>query len=254
MGKALRFLAPSQRALVIKDIKLFCRDPLQWSQFVIFFGLLAFYFANLRNISYDLFNPFWKNIISFLNLMATALTLASLNARFVFPLISMEGKRFWLIGLAPVKFKHILYEKFWLSALAGLVITETLINLSNYLLGVSPFMLWLGAGLVMVFSFTLAGLSVGLGACFPNFKEDNPAAIFSGFGGTLTLVLSLIYLGMVVISLAFPIHLYFTQKIVSLSTFYFYLFRAFILIVFASVVFCAVPLTAGLRRLKSMEF
>jgi len=33
--------------------------------------------------------------------------------------------------------------------------------------------------------FSLISLCVGLGALFPNFKEDNPAQIVSGFGGTL---------------------------------------------------------------------
>jgi ABC-2 type transport system permease protein len=35
---------------------------------------------------------------------------------------------------------------------------------------------------------------VGLGALFPNFKEENPSKIVSGFGGTLCLVISFIYL------------------------------------------------------------
>ena len=39
-------------------------------------------------------------------------------------------------------------------------------------------------------SGALCGLAVGLGALFPNFKEDNPSKIVSGFGGTLCLVAS----------------------------------------------------------------
>ena len=40
-------------------------------------------------------------------------------------------------------------------------------------------------------SAALSGLAVGLGALFPNFKEDNPSKIVSGFGGTLCLVVQL---------------------------------------------------------------
>jgi ABC-2 type transport system permease protein len=47
----LRFLPEPLRGLAIKDIKLFWRDPTQWSQFVIFFGIMAIYIANLRNSS-----------------------------------------------------------------------------------------------------------------------------------------------------------------------------------------------------------
>jgi len=49
-------------------------------------------------------------------------------------------------------------------------------------------------------TLTLTGLAVGLGALYPNFKEDNPSKIVSGFGGTFCLVLSFFYiLGSVVL-------------------------------------------------------
>ena len=35
---------------------------------------------------------------------------------------------------------------------------------------------------------------MGLGTLYPNFKEDNPAKIVSGFGGTFCLVLSFLYI------------------------------------------------------------
>ncbi len=46
--------------------------------------------------------------------------------------------------------------------------------------------------------FGLSGLSVGLGAVFPNFREDNPSKIVSGFGGTLNLILSLAFVSAMV--------------------------------------------------------
>ena len=42
-------------------------------------------------------------------------------------------------------------------------------------------------------SASLSGLAVGLGALFPDFKQDNPSKIVSGFGGTLCLVISFLY-------------------------------------------------------------
>ena len=39
----------------------------------------------------------------------------------------------------------------------------------------------------------IVGLSVGLGARYPEFAQENPARIISGFGGTLLLVLTLAY-------------------------------------------------------------
>jgi hypothetical protein len=37
-------------------------------------------------------------------------------------------------------------------------------------------------------------MAVGLGVLYPNFKEDNPSKIVSGFGGTFCLVLSFVYI------------------------------------------------------------
>ena len=52
-------------------------------------------------------------------------------------------------------------------------------------------------------TLTLTGLAVGLGALYPNFKEENPSKIVSGFGGTFCLVLSFLYILTTVIVLAF---------------------------------------------------
>ena len=47
----------------------------------------------------------------------------------------------------------------------------------------------------------LSALAVGLGARFPDLKENAPAKIAAGFGGTLTLILSALYVvGLVVIT------------------------------------------------------
>src|SRR5207244_2564501 len=48
--------------------------------------------------------------------------------------------------------------------------------------------------IVTVMTFSLTGLSVGLGVLYPNMKESNPSKIVSGFGGTLCLVLSFLYI------------------------------------------------------------
>ena len=44
LSRLLRPISPTTRLVLIKDLRLFRRDPLQWSQFCLFFGLLSFYF------------------------------------------------------------------------------------------------------------------------------------------------------------------------------------------------------------------
>ena len=133
---ALGFFSPEVRSIVIKDIKSFVRDPVQWSQFLIFFGLLAIYFVNLRQFGYDSRDEFWKILVSQMNLLATALTLSTFASRFVFPQLSLEGRRFWVLGTAPMKRDTILFGKLAFSFVSSLVISETLIAVSSLMLRV----------------------------------------------------------------------------------------------------------------------
>ena len=93
--------------------------------------------------------------------------------------------------------------KYWLATCTSLVVTVSLITLSCHMLDLpwrQRLHFTIAAG---VMTFTLTGLAVGLGAVYPNFKEENPSKIVSGFGGTVCLVLSFIYILGSVILLAF---------------------------------------------------
>ena len=248
----LTFIRPFMRSLLIKDIKVFCRDPMQWSQFAIFFGLLGIYFANIRNLGYQNVLPFWKNMISFLNLGSTNLTLASLSVRFVFPQLSLEGKRFWILGLAPIEKKDLLIEKFALNSTVALCISIPLIGLSNLMLNVSAHLMFLSILVVVLMCFSLTSLCIGLGTIFPNFKEDNPAQIVSGFGGTLALVLCLIYIAVNVMALGLPFHLLVTEQI-SQGAFnrLIALASVFVCVLSAATIF--ISMSAGYRALNRLE-
>jgi len=182
------------RALAVKDIRMFWRDTTQWAQSVMFFGLLAAYIINLRNFTHQLTSPFWIHAVAFLNLGACAFNLASVTTRFVFPQFSLEGRRIWLIGLAPIGLQRVVMAKYWLASAASLVITLGLVTLSCYLLRMSWDDLVFFGAVITVMTFALNGLAIGLGVLFPNLKETNPNKIVSGFGGTLCFVLSSIYI------------------------------------------------------------
>ncbi len=192
----LRFLPDSKRALMMKDIRLFWRDATQVSQFVIFFGLMALYIASLRNAPHYIYleRPLWRNSVAFLNLSAISLILATLTTRFIFPLLSLEGKRFWVLGLAPISRRELLLQKFWLSVATTGVFTVGLTFLSAHILRVGPVVTTAAVLTMVLMNFSLAGLSVGLGAIYPNFREDIPAKIVSGIGGTLNFVFSIAYI------------------------------------------------------------
>jgi len=193
-GEVLAFLSPPARAFLVKDAKTFLREPSQWIQALVLFGLLAIYIVNIKNMPTDVRQLFWKNLITFFNLGASSLILATLTTRFVFPALSLEGRTFWVLGLAPARRSLVFWSKFWTSFLAALLVTEGLIALSNHILEVPAGLRMIAGGTILLMCLALTSLALGMGAIFPDFKEDNPARIASGFGGTLSLVLSLIYI------------------------------------------------------------
>jgi len=200
----LRPLSRPGAALLLKDVRLFWRDPAQWIQFTIFFGLLCIYVLNLRNVAFNFQNPFWETMISYLNLAASALTLSTLTTRFVFPQFSLEGRRLWILGLAPFGLHKVLLQKFWMSCIGSMGITISLMVVSSVMLSLAWTQVAFFAVAIGLMSASLSGLAVGLGALFPNFKEDNPSKIVSGFGGTLCLVVSFIYIALFVALAALP--------------------------------------------------
>ncbi|MBI3876495.1 MAG: hypothetical protein HY300_11185, partial [Verrucomicrobia bacterium] len=189
-----RFAPPDVRALLVKDVRMFWRDTTQWGQSLMLFGLLGAYVINLRHFTQQLTNPFWVHLVSYLNLAACSLNLATLTTRFVYPQFSLEGKRLWIVGLAPLGLVRVLKAKFVLATGGSLIVTLGLVWLSCEMLRMPLERTLYFAGAITVMTFALNGLAVGLGALYPNFKEDNPSKIVSGFGGTFCLVLSFLYI------------------------------------------------------------
>ena len=200
---ALRWLPLRRglRALMWKDVVSFWRDPAQWMQAGLFFGLLAFYILNLRNVRTDLDQLFWVCLVGYLNLVSVGMILAAMLTRFVFPQFSLEGRRMWILGLAPVSLPSLMRGKFWLSSLTAAVVTVALMGLSSTVLRGGRWLVVMTTATALVMSFSLTGLAIGLGILYPTIGrsshyrgvEDNPARVVSGFGGTFCLVISMLY-------------------------------------------------------------
>src|SRR4030067_704958 len=110
------------RLMLLKDCRLLRRDPVQWSQFLIFFGLLGLYFLNVdrfNNPHSDISYLTWINMVSFLNLAVVGLILSTFTTRFIYPMISLEGHCFWILGLLPMNRDTVLWSKFVFAALGS---------------------------------------------------------------------------------------------------------------------------------------
>jgi ABC-2 type transport system permease protein len=192
----LRFLGLSRlsQSLVLKDLRSFVREPAQWGQTALIFGLLFLYVANLRRIVFDYKDGFWAAVTSHLNLLVACLSLSTLTTRFIFPQLSQEGQRVWIVGLSPVPLQRMMNTKLVLNCIITGFLTTALISLSCVMLEASWQRALLHLWMIGIMTLGLNAMALGLGGMFPNFREPNPAKIVSGFGGTLCLILSFIYI------------------------------------------------------------
>ncbi|MEK7482873.1 MAG: hypothetical protein AABZ60_00930 [Planctomycetota bacterium] len=259
---SIPFLANDSKILVLKDIRNFLRDPVQYGQFLILFGLLGFYILNLRTLAYDGKDIFWKNLIAFLNLGATSLCLSTYASRFIYPLISLEGKRFWILGVSPLSRKRLLWAKFFFSFFSLLCISETLVLTSCLMLKVPWSLTLLQAVTCIFFSFGISGLTVGLSAIYMNLKDSDPAKIVSGFGGTLNLVLAIFYLVSITLTeaiVSYMVHasiqryekFYWLTQSVGIN---FMMIATGILVVVLSLSVCFIPMFLGIKKFETMQF
>jgi ABC-2 type transport system permease protein len=229
-------------------MRMFWRDTTQWAQSLMLFGLLAVYIFNLRHFSQQLQSEYWIHLVSFLNLGACSLNLATFTTRFVYPQFSLEGKRLWIVGMAPLGIVKVVKTKYWLANATSLIVTLGLITLSCHMLEM-PFVRTLYfVAATTVMTLTLTGLAVGLGAIYPNFKEENPSKIVSGFGGTFCLVLSFLYILGSVVLLALATS--WTHAGTTSATRTILFLGSFAAL---SILIGWVPLQLGLRRVRTFE-
>ena len=205
---ALGFLHPQVRLILVKDIRLFRRDPLQWSQFLILVGLLLLYFINVHHVGSNQKFSQWVNVVSFMNLSVVGLLMSTFTTRFVFPMVSLEGRCFWLLGLLPLKRETILWSKFLFSVGCLLVPCGLLVLLSDWRLEVPGTLIVEHQLTSLLLCVGLSGIGVGLGARLPLLTEPSPSRIAAGFGGTLNLVISTMFIVIVLVLKAMPYHVW----------------------------------------------
>lgn len=198
-------------SMLRKDFLQFARNPSQWGQFLILVAFLLVYLLNLVYVSsrMDFDNPYWKTLVLFLNFAFTGFILATLSVRFVFPLISLEGRGFWVLRGAPVSVNLLFWEKFFLAFAVFMGLCELIVLFSNSVLNVTPAMMTLTTVGTFLMGAALTGLGIGMGSLFPDFKEESPMRIASTPGGVITVVISLVYVAVMVAILGWPARGYF---------------------------------------------
>src|SRR5258705_340354 len=199
-------LSTVRRQLLTKDLKIFLRDVSQWSQLLLLLALVLVYLYNfsvldLQRIPY--ISGFIKNIYALVNLGMAGFVMATVAVRFVFPAVSAEGASFWIIRTSPVSLRDFLWSKFWTGLVPVLVLTEVLTIAANEFLGVDPLLKLMAAGAIVLMSFAMVGLAVGLGARYPRFGAD-PSQVAGSYGGVAFMMQAVLFVIVMISLLGWP--------------------------------------------------
>jgi len=213
---ATRPLPRATGLLLTKDVTVFLRDASQWSQLLLLAALVGIYVFNFRALPTSDGTPLaivLRDVAAFCNLGLAAFVTTAVAVRFVFPMISLEGRAWWILRSAPISLRELWWSKFWIGYAPLLVLGVVLVAATNHFLHV-------GHGLTMVFAATLVPLvaaivSLGLafGAAYPRLDTQNAAQIATGFGAILYMVVCLGVIALVCVLEAWPVtRLYWTSN------------------------------------------
>ncbi|MBN8526711.1 MAG: hypothetical protein J0M02_15365 [Planctomycetes bacterium] len=204
--RPLAFLPGELGLLVAKDLRLFRRDPAQVLQFTAFFGLLGFYLLMLPRLGKAFaFDEWWRPAVSVLNLTAISMALATFTGRFVYPLLSLEGRRLWVLALAPWPRERVVTAKFLFAGLVGVPVSSALALLSGLMLDLAWPIILYQVGIIACMAMGLAASALGIGARLADYREDDPNKLVAGYGGTINLLASLIFAGLLLVGAAAPV-------------------------------------------------
>jgi len=182
-----------RRALMEKDLMTFFRNVRQSSQLLLLFAIIIIYLFSIKSLPLEwgtYLSVQLKYVISFLNIGIVAFVITAVAARIVLPSVENEGRAFWIIRVSPVSMRGFLWSKFLLAFFPLLLLAQTLIVISNILLGVKIWFIFLGAGTCLVLVASITALAIGIGAYNARFSPAETDREQSGFQGTAFMLLS----------------------------------------------------------------
>ncbi len=250
------YLDFQKRTLIIKDFRTFRREPAQVGQLGLFAVLLLLCVLNSRQFFRADIPVAYQHGLSLLNLSATGMLICAYLGRFIYPLISLEGRKFWILGLLPLHREKLLWGKFAFAVTGTMLFGLGMVFLSDLVLNMPLIALAIHVFTMTVMVVGLCGMAVGISAWIPNFRETDPSKIVVGLGGTLFTVTGFGYMVVCIAAICGPYHAgYAATNITQLKEDHPWWTFAGIPIgsVFATLAL-AIPMRAGIKKLNEMEF
>ncbi len=186
-GKAWRVFTGGGRLSTIfqKDLLLFARDPVQWSQLALLGGLFLIYTANLSRFSFDFSDPYWLAVGVFMNVSFCGFAVATMMVRFAFPSLSLEWQGFPVTISLPGGRRMLFMAKLVQTLILSLVPVCVVAWLSTRGLGAGPLLQLEAVLSVLLSTIALASINICLGAVFLRSGADSAVSIASGQGGII---------------------------------------------------------------------
>ncbi len=235
-----------------KDIKYLIRDTTQWIQLVFLFGIIFLYLFNIYKLPADVFNL--KEVIYFLNIGFIGLVLSAVGARLILPIISMEGRSFWIIKTMPVSIKKYVFYKVIIYTVF-IIITGLIISiLSLNLLKTHKLINFITIFSTILITFVVAGCGIGLGAVFADFKIKNPEDLITGIAGLFYMFITFLFIAFLLYLEAGFVKDYYLSRILKFKEFHIekYFFN-FIIIVIIAFLMVGFSVWAGIKKLEKLE-
>jgi ABC-2 type transport system permease protein len=237
---------------LIKDFKYLLRDTSQWIQVVFLCGLVFIYLFNLYKLPSELYGL--RDFIYFLNIAFIGLIMSAIGARFVLPVISNEGRSFWMYKTAPVTMKQYVLRKAFVYGIP-LVFTGLVVALvSVKVLKSNAFVNYLTFFSIICVTAVIAAVGTGFGAYFADFNIKNPEELVTGAAGLAYMFVSFIFTALVLFLESGVIKAYYMSRLVKAYTFipadY---WTNFALVGIIAAVVSVSALWAGVAKLEKLE-
>ncbi|MEO6066892.1 MAG: hypothetical protein ABJB33_10035 [Gemmatimonadota bacterium] len=260
-GRWLTFLLaplrPSQRELLLKDLRVFFRDSTQWGQLILIAVLLVVYLFNISALPLNTGErlPLYVTVmVIFLNLGLTGFVLASIAVRFIFPAVSLEGRQLWLLRSSPLDLRGLIWSKYWTGTGPLLVLAVILIVLTSTSLKAPPAVLALSICTIISLTLALGAIALGYGAVYPQFETENVAQIPTSFGGLVCMMTIVGLLGLIIAIEAGPVADYIRLQQAGQRGGTAALFVGVAVVMAVCAIATVVPLRVAMRKLEAMDF
>ena len=194
--------------LFVKDLTIFLRDASQWSQLILLLVLVVIYVYNFSALPIGdgtALAIVLRDVAALCNLGLAAFVTTAVAVRFVYPMVSLEGRSWWILRSSPVSLSRIWWSKFWIGYVPLTFFGLVLVGITNHLLGVPESLTLLFVATLLPLIAVIVAMGLAFGAVYPRLDTQNAAHIATGFGAIVYMVSSLGFIALIVALEAWPV-------------------------------------------------